>query len=307
MRKLSLSTMWAMRRLTRMVDLPEKARSLGFDYVELATEITPEMLAEMESTSGLSVASLHNPCPTGATGHGLSHADLLLSALYEDERRLAVDVAKGTIDLAARLVAQAVVLHMGTVKDADGFMQRLVSMFGQAALTQEYQDTRAELEALRMAMAEPYVAAAERSLSELHAHAAENGIKLGLENRYHVEEIPSLAEMERLLGRYHDGVVGYWHDVGHAEVQARLGFAPHRQWLEWFGERVVGMHVHDVNGLVDHWSPGDGTVDWGMIAGARLPEDLTVVCEVDSTRNSEESIARVPAFLQKIGLVTANR
>ena len=63
----------------------------------------------------------------------------------------------------------------------------------------------------------------------------ERGVALGLENRLHHHEIPLPDEALALLAEYPPELVGYWHDVGHAEVQARLGYVDKRVWLMALG------------------------------------------------------------------------
>jgi sugar phosphate isomerase/epimerase len=46
----------------------------------------------------------------------------------------------------------------------------------------------------------------------------------------------------------------------------RLGFMPIMEWLEKFGSRISGVHLHDVRGLEDHISPGLGDVDFNLIS-----------------------------------------
>src|SRR5262249_34302450 len=125
----------------------------------------------------------------------------------------------------------------------------------------------------RRAMAEPYLEGARRSLRELVAASEPLGITIGIENRYHFHEIPLPEEYEILLDGYVNEQAGHWHDTGHAEVIHRLGFVDRYEWLHRLSGRSVGAHLHDVLGLGDHRSPGDGDVGWEyIVAGlAHLP------------------------------------
>jgi sugar phosphate isomerase/epimerase len=125
---------------------------------------------------------------------------------------------------------------------------------------------------------------------------------LGLENRVYFREIPNINEMAELLNRVEGSLVGYWHDVGHAEVQQRLGFTPHEEWLIKFGGRMIGIHLHDVNGVSDHRVPGRGDVDWGMIA-KYLPQEAIRTCEINQ-RNEEELVKEAIPFLRKVEILS---
>ena len=107
--------------------------------------------------------------------------------------------------------------------------------------------------------------------------------------------------MEQLLRELPSDLVGYWHDVGHAEVNSRLGFAPHRVWFEKFKPRMIGVHLHDVRGIRDHCAPGVGTVDWDFLA-QNLPASIIKVCEIGEW-NPHRACARAVPFLKSRGIL----
>ena len=96
-------------------------------------------------------------------------------------------------------------------------------------------------------------------------------------------------------------LVGYWHDVGHAEVQWRLGYVDKRDWLDALGPRTLGCHLHDVDGLGDHRAPGNGDVEWDYIA-AGLPAAAVRVFEINQ-HQPEADVAAAIAFLRDRGVV----
>ncbi|MSP22367.1 MAG: hypothetical protein EXR66_05035 [Dehalococcoidia bacterium] len=136
----------------------------------------------------------------------------------------------------------------------------------------------------RAAVAAPWLDAARRSLADLAARAAEAGLTLGLESRLRYHEFPLPEEAADLLREHPADVAGYWHDVGHVEVLARLGLVPLEAWRELLAARLVGVHIHDVRGLTDHRAPGtvaDGAgVDFAALA-AMLPSTALRTFEVD--------------------------
>ena len=118
-----------------------------------------------------------------------------------------------------------------------------------------------------------------RSLLELAEHAAQRGVRLGLENRLRYHDIPLPDELDELLDLGLGDVVGYWHDIGHAQVLEHLGFQTHEEWLRRFAGpegRLIGVHLHDVVGVTDHLAAGLGQVDWEMVAGY-FPVGIKVV------------------------------
>ncbi|MBW1983013.1 MAG: TIM barrel protein, partial [Deltaproteobacteria bacterium] len=131
--------------------------------------------------------------------------------------------------------------------------------------------------------------------------AAEKGIVLGLENRVNYHEIPSLEEMEYFLTAFEGRPIGYWHDLGHAEIQDRLGFCSHNEWLSWFSSRMIGVHLHDVRGIDDHYAPGTGDLDWDLLARS-IPGHALKVCEL-ANWNAPENVAEAVTFLKNKGIV----
>ena len=110
-----------------------------------------------------------------------------------------------------------------------------------------------------------------------------------------------MDEMAELLNEVSGSLVGYWHDVGHAEVQQQLGFSLHEEWLSRFKGRMVGIHLHDVLGISDHQSPGKGDINWEMVA-RYLPPGILKVCEIGEW-NDEEQMQGVVNLLHKEGIL----
>jgi sugar phosphate isomerase/epimerase len=104
-----------------------------------------------------------------------------------------------------------------------------------------------------------------------------------------------------LLSPYDNSVAGFWYDVGHCEIQSRLGMIDHAEWAPAVGERIIGSHLHDVNGIVDHRAPGNGTLDWDLVR-SNLPDGALRVLEIDQ-HEPDESVARAGEFLRERGIV----
>jgi sugar phosphate isomerase/epimerase len=299
--EVSLSTMWAKGRFSHMATFVSKAKELGFTHIEANSSISPRMVSELLKTR-VPISSIHSPCPAVLSSKGIAVSSLSVSSLDESERVEAVGFTKKAIDLAANVSARTVVLHMGEVPVDLSLQDRLYELHdGGCAATKEYSQAKEELVYQRISQAPPYLDAARKSLQELSEYSRQKGIMLGLETRFHPNEIPNMDEMAALLNEVSESLAGYWHDVGHAEVQQQLGFSLHEEWLSRFKDRMVGIHLHDIRGTSDHQAPGKGNMNWEMVA-KYLPPKIVKVCEIGEW-NDEEQMQGVVKFLQKKGIV----
>jgi sugar phosphate isomerase/epimerase len=284
-----------------MAGFAAKARELGFTHIEANTSISPRMLSELLKTT-FPISSIHSPCPAVLSSRGIPISSLSLSSLDGSERMEAIIFTKKTIDLAANVNAKAIVLHMGEVPIDLSLQDRLYKLHdGSYTQTKEYSQAKEELIYQRISQALPYFDAARKSLLELSEYSRQKGIMLGLETRLHLNEIPNMDEMTELLNEVSETLVGYWHDAGHAEVQQRLGFSLHEEWLSQFKHRIIGTHLHDIRGISDHHAPGNGNMNWEMVAKYLSP-GIVKVCEIGEW-NDEKQMRGVVKFLQKKGII----
>jgi len=166
--------------------------------------------------------------------------------------------------------------------------KRLMALFdaGQTG-SPEYLETKTGMMATRRREIEPYLAAVQRSLRELLEYAGRAGVRLGLENRYHYFDIPSPDEMALLLELAGPDRLGIIFDSGHAWALHSLGFYPFGEWLERFSGRIIGAHLHDALGFHDHRVPGEGEIDFGIIA-ASLPAPAFRTLEIQPHHSVEQ-------------------
>jgi len=140
---------------------------------------------------------------------------------------------------------------------------------------------------MRAEHAPRYIEAVRRSLDSLAVTAEKHGVRIGLESRRYPHEIPNLEEAAALLAEHDPTVVGFWYDMGHCRVTANLGFASESDWLTTLGDRILGVHMHDVVGLRDHLLPGMGEIDF-IAKTPYIPPTATLTWEVDWYFTEEE-------------------
>jgi len=178
--------------------------------------------------------------------------------------------------------------------------RQLKSLIESGGTAAELDRLRSEMVHRREAVKAPPFEAAFRSLDELNEAAVRKGIHLGIENRAHYYEIPSFEEIGIVLDRFPSGNVGYWHDVGHADIFERMGFVSQREYLDSYGSKLVGIHLHDCRANHDHLAPGAGRVQFETISHA-IDQAALKVLEVNS-RVSANAIRRGIAYLKERGI-----
>ena len=71
----------------------------------------------------------------------------------------------------------------------------------------------------------------------------------------------------------------YWHDVGHAALQEKLGICWADEWLAHYAEHLVGVNLHDLQDLEPYHPPGTGDLEWDEIF-KQLPSEVLKVLEI---------------------------
>jgi len=255
-------------------------RDLGFDYAELSHGIRISLLPgifEAVDAGEIKISSLHNFCPLPM---GVDRAAPNIYKFSADDRRERDSAFKHTVktlDTAVRVKAPLVVLHTGAV-DMKDYTDKLLDMVSEGKRdTPKYEKLCAEVMEKREAKKERFMQNAIEMINRIVDEAKPRGLKLGIENREALEEIPFESDFDFFLKELRDPTVVYWHDTGHAQIKENLGFISHRMHLESMRERLYGFHVHDVEfpGR-DHRAPGMGTIDWPSLQPLVEPRHLKV-------------------------------
>jgi sugar phosphate isomerase/epimerase len=255
-------------------------RDLGFEWAELSHGIRISLLPgiiEAVDAGEIKISSLHNFCPLPM---GVNHAApnlFLFSSQDARERESAYKHSVRTIETAARLKAPAVVLHLGCIEMKD-YTDKLLELVERGKKdTSKYAKLCADVEEKWAAKKERFVQCSNEMLEKLAGIAEHHGVKLGVENRQALEEIPLDGEFDLLLRQFDRPGVGYWHDCGHAQIKENLGFINHRMHLETLAPRLIGFHVHDVAPPgKDHQAPGSGMIDFAALKPMVKAEHIKV-------------------------------
>ena len=263
---ISLSTMWSADQKMPFSETFALARKLGFTGFEFSNKVTPRLYQEWDRNKYY-VSTLHDPCPSEFGYTELKIQDVSLSSLDESHRVKAVDNLKRSIDLAVRLGSRSVVVHCGSIH-CDHSRDTIIREWylqGKAG-TPEYIQIQQDYIADRDQHKQPHLNQVLRSLEEMINFARGSGIFIGLENRNRYHDLPLPDEMETFLQLCDEPWFGFQYDAGHAHNLEALGMVGKGEWLRRFHHRLIGMHLHDVDGLQDHLAPGMGEVDYSSLA-----------------------------------------
>ena len=301
----ALSTMWAVQpRFER--ELPAfmaRAAELGYDAVEINHSMDAAQIGAILAAATLPVTAVHAPAPLERDPARGWNRDLNLASTDDGEREAAVRHALRSVDAAAEAGASAVVVHLGAAggrgiaadrRLRDAHNRGDATPDARAALVTEARRERA-------VRAPEHLERARRSLDALVEYAEPRGVAVGLECRLWFHEIPLPDEAAGLLAPYPPHAAGYWHDVGHAEVLHRLGLVGLDAWFDLLGDRIIGTHLHDVDGLRDHRAPGRGDVDFAWLA-ERIPPSAARTLEIDQ-REPDEAVAAALGVLRAAGVI----
>jgi sugar phosphate isomerase/epimerase len=166
---------------------------------------------------------------------------------------------------------------MGCI-DMKEYTDRLIDMLAKGDReSPKFQKLCVEVEEKREQKKEKHQQLANEMLNRLLEHARRYGLKLGVENREALEEIPLESDFGFFFQEFSDPLVCYWHDTGHAQIKENLGFIGHAMHLESMAGRLAGFHIHDVQFPgQDHCPPGSGMIDFAALKPFVRPDHIRV-------------------------------
>lgn len=334
------STCWNLRRSDGVKAALEEIHSLGFDTIELnglSDEQAEEFLQAADTLDTFKIVSLHNPCPKPKEERNRPIFDdnyfretIDLASKDPLIREKSIILTQNTIDFAHALEAEVVILHLGIAEVGyiPGQVRRWVVEHGLG--TEAYFAQLNPLLDRRREKSEDLWPELLDSLQRLDIYASSKGIKLGIENRLVFLQIPNLEELKLIFSQFGpQSSLGYWHDIGHAQLQEFLLIQSHEGLLQELKHRLLGVHIHDatINTLnpvqeadmmtlgheeyishieagrlspliKDHLAPSFGRVDYAMIKKYLGPNTLRVIELRPSV--DRDNIKEGVNFLQRI-------
>jgi len=202
---------------------------------------------------------------------------------------MALRFTKRTILTARQLEAKAVVLHLGRVEIADYTRELIALKLKGNKQVNKFKTLKEKMMIERKKNAPIFFDSTYKSLKYLSNLAFNEGIKLGLENRFYYREIPNYQELQILLDNFSKKNTFFWYDTGHAYIQEKLGFDKVSDYLDNLGEKILGAHLHDVINLSDHKAPFTGEINFNNLKILKDDKILKVI-EVHQPVTKEQII-----------------
>lgn len=301
---LSLSCCWNSHRHEDGYDMLKEIADLGFEYVELSHGVRIPLVAGIlraVDEKVIKISSVHNFCPLPMGINFAAPNIYQPTGTGKQEKAMWYRNTLKTIDFAERVGATLMVIHSGSVQFLFGNPgDKLETMRRKEILGQEPSEstlaayehlkgkTLSKLRRKRTSAMNRLVDAYESILPA----AKGKGVRIAIENREGIQELPIDTEMKDLLERLGEPEwFGYWHDAGHAELKHRLGLLDHSTMLRENTARQFGFHLHDVSKSDrDHRPLGTGVIDWPMVRSFMRPDQLFVL-ELSPRLKTKEVVA----------------
>jgi sugar phosphate isomerase/epimerase len=301
---IGISMVWTSPGAHTGAELIDPILDLGITAVELEYHITDKLFDEILPTikdKTIKILSIHNyfPLPDIIPRERASGDCLSLASLGKEEREKGVFYTMRTIEHAHDLEAHAVVVHLGRV-EMDLPRNGLQKLYRNGEWETEGAELLRQYKEERRGHRDRHLDALLFSLDRIIKQAERLGVMLGIENRYYLSEMPSKEEIGIILDRFKGGPIGYWHDTGHAVVFETLGILKHEELLKTFASSLIGIHLHDCQGMDDHKPPGKGEIDFAMVK-RHIPEQAIKIMEIHRPATGQEILDGL-AFLKGKGI-----
>lgn len=299
---LAISTAWNYKPDADIRAMLREIKDAGLEQLELGYRLThaqTEELIRLLPEMQMKVLSVHNFCPVPYDEPSPRHPSnyYRLSSLDPKESAKAVEWTNRSVDTAVRVGAKALVIHAGTVELPDDPSPKIFELYRAGKQdTREFKELRSQLIKARQQVKRPYIETLKGTLAQVVAYAKKKNIKIGLETRYYPVEIPNYEEVGLFLDFFEKDGMGYWHDVGHGEVNERLGLCPPMSYLKTYGHRLIGWHIHGVKVLRDHHAPFDGDFDLDKVLPYMKPQHIKIIeshglADLEQIKNAVKRLA----------------
>lgn len=295
---LTISTRWNALQQPDGAALIDELRNFGFDNIALSRHLTHEQLEQLKPSfrniGQTPPCCIQNYCPIlPGTSQDDAESDILhLSSLDSHVRIEAIRRTVQTMELAIEMEIQIVILRLGKVDTYDrSQLMRELYEYGEREF-EAFSKKVTEATEWRKQKEAKHHDAVMRSLDELNERALKMEICIAIENPPDYIQIPSFDEVDLFFSKFYGSPMRYWHNVGHALLQEKLGLCWAQEWLEAYGDHLIGVSIHDLKDLEMYHPPGSGDIDWDEIIPLIKPDVIKLMdinhCDEDEVIQARE-------------------
>lgn len=296
---LAISTMWNALEQSDGAAMFDELKHLGFANIALSRHLTIEQLEQLKPIFR-EIGHAHPPviqnyCPilpgTAQSDVARTIVDsdkVQLSSLDNDERKEAIRKTIETMQLAIEMDIPTVILRLGEVDTYDrSYLMTDLYNYGEREF-EAFNKKVTEATEWRKRKETKHHNATLRSLDELNEAALRMKLNIAIENRPKYFQIPNFDEVGLFFDEFYGSPMRYWHDVGHAALQEKLGLCWSHEWIKTYAQYLIGVTLHDLQDLDPYHPPGTGDLDWDETF-AQIPNAAMKVIEIQQS-DSEEII-----------------
>ncbi len=300
---IGISTSWLSSKVDEPSQIIAQIAAVGAEAIELEYRISSlaySKIVPLLEKYQMTVLSVHNFFPIPPMLNRGSGDAFLFTSDDKEERDLAVEYTKTTVQQASELEARVAILHLGGIPLKTD-LDRLYEFYDQGQYeSEEAILLKKHLTEERKDKARVYLDRVLLCLDRLLPLAEKLEVTIGIENRYHYHEIPSYHELGQIFKEFKGAPIAYWHDVGHAHNLESLGLGGDQGFLDTYAAEMAGIHLHDAKGREDHFAPGSGDLEFSQIKPHLRPWTIKII-EVHSKVSSNQ-LSRSLKFLRGLDI-----
>lgn len=294
----SLSTSCYGTRLATIEAQAFAAVAMGFRRLELGLCEAPVPLNGFEESrreTGIEVASIVTGCLNPRSEH---MSGTKLGSLDAELRERALISCRRHVQLAERYGCPKVILRGCEVEDPKikAEAEELKARLAEEEVEEELQQDVVDLVAMAQKKGQPQVEHLCRSIHTLRAEFPE--VVLAVEPGVTFIDILNFEAMEWVLDDLAKQGLGYWHDTGTVHLRQLAGLPGQGDWLEKYGDRMIGVHLQDAVQDESEMPPGLGEVDFKLVAEF-VSNDAEKVVEISSRHGRSEILASVQLLMDR--------
>ena len=281
----AISTMWNALEQPDGAAVFDALKDLGFENIALSRNLTIVQIEQLKpkfrEIGQVAPCVIQNYCPIlpGTLQADANTDRLFLSCLDNDERKEAIRRTIQTMELALEMEISTVIVRLGEVDTYDrSYLMTDLYEYGEREF-EAFSRKVSEATEWRKKKELKHHDAVLRSLDELNECALRMQLQIAIENRPLYFQIPNFDEVGLFFEEFYGSPMRYWHDVGYAALQEKLGLCWAKDWIKAYSEHLIGVTLHDLQDLDMHHPPGTGDLEWDEIF-EQIPAEVIKVIEL---------------------------